>query len=166
MSKDFWGGMFDFNRDGKTTWDEEMLGLSLLEEDRKRTEKILSEMPEKPRSRSTLRSLPSIIPVPEVVDDSNYDRLRREYITECVCAVLALIVMFIPAILVLWAVFSAYDPKNSAAGFITLCFTVAGFVYAGVVIHTTGKSISTSLENLKLVKERYAENQKLQKEEL
>lgn len=40
MGKDFWGGMFDFNGDGKTIWDEEILGLSLLEEDRKRTLKI------------------------------------------------------------------------------------------------------------------------------
>lgn len=30
MSDDFWGGMFDFNGDGKTTWDEEMLGLAIL----------------------------------------------------------------------------------------------------------------------------------------
>ena len=45
MGKDFWGRMFDFNGDGKTTLDEEMLGLTLLEEDRKRTAKNLESKP-------------------------------------------------------------------------------------------------------------------------
>lgn len=29
MNKDFWGGMFDFNGDGRITWNEEMLRLFL-----------------------------------------------------------------------------------------------------------------------------------------
>ena len=35
MGKDFWGGMLDFNGDEKTTWDEEMLGLSLSDKQRR-----------------------------------------------------------------------------------------------------------------------------------
>ena len=30
-----WGGPFDFNGDGKTTWDEEAFGLMLMEQCRK-----------------------------------------------------------------------------------------------------------------------------------
>ena len=155
MGKDFWGGMFDFNGDGKTTWDEEMLGLSLLEEDRKRTAKNLESKPSYNYKESKVRKMPTIKEVPEVVDESNYKFLCNEYRTECICAIVALIVMLLPAVLILWAVYSTYDPKNSASDFITIIFTLAGLVYGGVVLHTTFKSINTSMENLKLVKERY-----------
>ena len=42
MSDDFWGGMFDFNGDGKTTWDEEMIGLAMIEDYIKRSKENLS----------------------------------------------------------------------------------------------------------------------------
>lgn len=153
MSDDFWGGMFDFNGDGKTTWDEEMLGLAIIEDDIKRSKENSSLQPVyKPKKT---RTLPEIKPVPEVVDDSNYQYIRNEYRTECVCAIIALIIMLIPAVIILWAVYSTYDPNNSASDFITIVFTVAGLIYGGVLIHTTGKSINTSMENLAKTKERY-----------
>ena len=155
MGKDFWGGMFDFNGDGKTTWDEEMLGLSLLEEDRKRTAKNLESKPSYKYKELKTKSMPTIKAVPEVVDETNYKSLCSEYRTECICAVVALLLMLIPAGVILWAVYSTYDPKNSASDFITIVFTLAGLVYGGVVFHTTFKSINTSVENLNLVKERY-----------
>ena len=75
MSDDFWGGMFDFNGDGKTTWDEEMIGLAMIEDDIKRSKENLS-------STSSYRikehkTVPTIKPVPEVVDDSNYRQDRK-----------------------------------------------------------------------------------------
>lgn len=155
MGKDFWGGMFDFNGDGKTTWDEEMLGLSLLEEDRKRTAKNLESKPTYKYKEPKTKSMPTIKAVPEVVDETNYKALCSDYRTECICAVVALILMLIPAVVILWAVYSTYDPKNSASDLITIVFTLAGLVYGGVVLHTTFKSITTSTENLNLVKERY-----------
>ena len=155
MGKDFWGGMFDFNGDGKTTWDEEMLGLSLLEDDRKRTAKNLKSKPSYKYKEQKTKSMPTIKAVPEVVDETNYNSLRSEYRTECICAIIALVLMLIPAVVILWAVYSTYDPKNSASDFIAIVFTIAGLVYGGVVLHTTFKSINTSMENLSLVKERY-----------
>lgn len=155
MSKDFWGGRFDFNGDGKTTWDEKMLGLSILEEDRKRTAKNLESKPTYNYKEAKVQKMPTIKEVPEVVDETNYKFLCSEYRTECVCAIVALVAMLIPAVLILWAVYSTYDPKNSASDFITIIFTLAGLVYGGVVLHTTFKSINTSMENLNLVKDRY-----------
>lgn len=153
MSDDFWGGMFDFNGDGKTTWDEEMIGFAIIEDDIERSKENLSSQPVYKSKRK--RTLPEIKPVPEVVDDSNYRHIRNEYKTECVCAVVALIIMLVPAVIILWAVYSTYDPNNSASDLITIVFTVAGFLYGGVLIHTTGKSIKTSLDNLDIAKERY-----------
>lgn len=155
MGKDFWGGMFDFNGDGKTTWDEEMLGLSLLEEDRKRTAKNLESKPTYKYKEPKTKAVPTIKEVPEVVDESNFKSLCSDYRTECFSAIVALIIMLLPAALILWAVYSTFDPKNSASDFITIIFTLAGIGYGGVVLHTTGKSIATSLRNLSLVKERY-----------
>ena len=153
MSDDFWGGMFDFNGDGKTTWDEEMLGLILIEEDIKRSKKNLDTLPTYREKKP--KEVPMIKPVPEVVDDSNYHHLLSEYRIECVCAVIALIVMLVPAVIILWAVYSSYDPNNSASDFISIIFTIAGFVYGGILVYTTGNSIKVSMENLAIVKERY-----------
>ena len=153
MSDDFWGGIFDFNGDGKTTWDEEMIGLAMIEDDIKRSKENVSSTPSYKIKEP--KTVPMIKPVPEVVDDSNYRHIRNEYRTECVCAVIALIIMLVPAIVILWAVYSTYDPSNSASDLITIVFTVAGFVYGGVLIHTTGNSIKTSIENLETAKERY-----------
>ena len=155
MGKDLWGGRFDFNGDGKTTCDEEMLGLTLLEEDRKRTTKNLESKPTYSYKEPKVKKMPTMKEVPETVDESNYKFLCSEYRTECICAIVALVVMLIPATLILWAVYSTYDPKNSASDFITIIFTLAGLVYGGVVLRTTFKSINTSIENLNLVKERY-----------
>ena len=156
MGKDLWGGMFDFNGDGKTTWDEEILGFSILEENRKRTAKNLQSRPAYKYRKSENKSIPTIKEVPSAVEESNYKSLCSEYRTECICAIVALIIMLIPAILILWACYSTYDPKNSASDFITIVFTLTGLVYGGVVVHTTFNSINTSIENLKLVKERYS----------
>lgn len=153
MSNDFWGGMFDFNGDGKTTWDEEMIGLAMIEDDIKRSKENLSSQPVYKPKRT--RNLPEIKPVPELIDDSNYPHIRNEYKTECVCAIIALIIMLVPAVIILWAVYSTYDPNNSASDLITIVFTFAGILYGGVLIHTTGKSINTSMENLAIAKERY-----------
>ncbi len=156
MGKDLWGGMFDFNGDGKTTWDEEMLGLTILEEDRKRTAKYLEHNPKYSYKKPKTKVIPTIKEVPEKVDESNYQSLRSEYRTECICAIVVLVVMLIPAILILWAIYSTYAPKNSASDFITIIFTLAGLVYGGIVFYATFKSISTSIENLNLAKERYS----------
>ena len=163
MGKDLWGGMFDFNGDGKTTWDEEMLGFSILEENRKRTAKNLQSRPAHKYREPENKSIPTIKEVPNVVDESNYKSLCSEYRTECICAIVALIIMLIPAIFILWAVYSTYDPKNSASDFITIVFTLAGLVYGGIVVHTTFNSINTSIKNLNLVKERYSGTEVSQK---
>lgn len=147
-----WGGPFDFNGDGKTTWDEEAFGLMLMEQCRKSNASSSYAPPHRSREQ---RKLPTIKPVPEVVDENNYSILMTDYRGECISAVIAMVLFLAPAVLILWAVYSTYDPDNSASGFLTILFTIAGLIYGGVVLATTGKSISTSLENIELVKKRY-----------
>lgn len=148
-----WGGPFDFNGDGKTTWDEEAFGLTLMEQCRKNNESSSYTPSHKTREP---KAVPTIKPVPEVVDESNYSALLTDYRGECVGAIVAMVVFLIPAIFILWAVYSSYDPDNSASGFLIMLFTIAGLIYGGVVLSTTGKSLGTSLENIELVKKRYS----------
>lgn len=148
-----WGGPFDFNGDGKTTWDEEAFGLTLMEQCRKNNESSSHTPSYKSRDA---KAVPTIKTVPEVVDESNYSFLLSDYRGECIAAIIAMVLFLAPAVLILWAVYSTYDPDNSASGFLTILFTIAGLIYGGVVLTTTGKSISTSLENIELVKTRYS----------
>lgn len=148
-----WGGPFDFNGDGKTTWDEEAFGLALMEQCQKNSDSSAYTPSHKTRGS---KAMPTIKPVPDVVDERNYDALISDYRGECVCAVVAMIVLLIPAILILWAVFSTYDKDNSASGFLIAVFAIAGLIYGGTVLSVAGKSISTSLENIELVKKRYS----------
>jgi hypothetical protein len=148
-----WGGPFDFNGDGKTTWDEEAFGLTLMEQCRKNNESSSYTPSHKTREP---KAVPTIKPVPEVVDESNYSALLTDYRGECIGAIVAMVVFLIPAIFILWAVYSSYDPDNSASGFLIMLFTIAGLIYGGVVLSTTGKSLGTSLENIELVKKRYS----------
>lgn len=147
-----WGGPFDFNRDGKTTWDETAFGLTLMEECRKNNSASSNASSRKIRESKLLPKTPV---VPDVVDKSNYNALISHYRIECAAAIIAMIVFLFPAIIILWAVFSSYDPDNSASGVLIAIFSVAGLIYGGVILSATGKNVSTCLENIELVKKRY-----------
>lgn len=149
-----WGGPFDFNGDGKVTWDEEAFGLMLMQECMKND----TSSPAPYRQKKAAKPIPTIKPVPEIVDDTNYSGLIAEYRSECIAAIVALVILLIPAVFILWAVYASYDPKNSASDFITILFTVAGFIYGGIVFYTCGKSVGDSIEKMELTRERYAEN--------
>ena len=149
-----WGGPFDFNGDGKTTWDEAAFGVTLMEQCRKNNDSSSNYTPT--YNKKTPKAVPTIKPVPEVVDESNYKALLSDYRGECIGAIVAMLLFLAPAVLILWAVFSTYDPDNSASGFLAVLFSIAGLVYGGIVLSVTGKSISTSIENIWLVKERYS----------
>ena len=148
--------MFDFNGDGKTTWDEEILGLALLEEELKKTNKNSDIGPIYKRNKSKARRIPTTIKaVPKNVDESSYYSLRSEYRAECLSAIFALVLLLMPVVLILWAIYSTYDPKNSASIFLAIIFSIAGLIYSAFVLHTIIKSITTSVENLIILKKRY-----------
>ena len=153
-----WGGPFDFNGDGKTTWDEAAFGITLMEQCRKNNDSSNSSSSgyTPTHHAKAPKAMPTIKPVPDVVDESNYKALLSDYRGELIGAIVAMLLFLAPAVLILWAVFSTYDPDNSASGFLIVLFSIAGLVYGGVVLSTTGKSISTSIENMALVKERYS----------
>lgn len=153
-----WGGPFDFNGDGKTTWDEAAFGITLMEQCRKNNDSSSSSSSGYTPTHHTKapKATPTIKPVPDVVDESNYNALLSDYRGELIGAVVAMLLFLAPAVLILWAAFSTYDPDNSASGFLIALFSIAGLVYGGIVLSTTGKSISTSIENIGLVKERYS----------
>ena len=161
MSDDIWGGIFDLNGDGKTTWDEEMIAFDIIEESRKNNSKYrISSSPSTPKR---LKDLPTSTPVPEVVNAANYDMLIGDYRTECVCSVITLVLMLFPAIAILWAVYDTYDPESSGGTFLAILLTLVALVFGGIVVHTTCKSIRTSLKNIAEVKKKYHESKQEEK---
>ena len=65
-----WGGPFDFNGDGKTTWEEEAFGITLMEQCRKNNDSSSGYTPS--HHKKPPKAMPTIKPVPDVVDQSNY----------------------------------------------------------------------------------------------
>ena len=107
--------------------------------------------------------MPTIKEVPENVDESNYRSLCREYRIECLSAIFALVLMLLPAVLILWAVYASYDPNISGSDSMIVIFTIAGLIYGGFVLYMTFNSINTSIKYLFLTKKRYRKS-KLPKE--
>ncbi len=154
MSNDSWGGMFDFNGDGKTTPDEELLGLALIEDEIKNNkDSVFAQEPSCKNKKTSYKKPPK--PIPELVDASNYKSLCREQYSGIVGTIIALIILLLPAAVILSCAFSIYDPKSDASEFLVLLFSIAGFIYCGGSIYAAGKSINTHLNNLTIIKERY-----------
>ena len=121
-----WGGPFDFNGDGKTTWEEEAFGITLMEQCRKNNDSSSGYTPT--HHKKAPKAMPTIKPVPDVVDESNYKALLSDYRGELIGAIVAMLLFLAPAVLILWAAFSTYDPDNSASEFIIALFSIAGLV--------------------------------------
>ena len=158
MSDDIWGGIFDLDGDGKTTWDEEMIAFDIIEESRKNNSKHrISPSPRTPKGH---KDLPTIEPVPEVVNATNYATLLNMYRTECILSVIALVLMLFPAIAILWAVYDTYDPDSA---FLSAILTLAGCYYIGIALFSTAKSIKTGLECIAELKRKYCESKEAEK---
>lgn len=81
-----------------------------------------------------------------------YRLQRRTFITSSLFAVaFALFLSALPG-LIMWAAISAYDPRNSASGFVTFIFVAAGLVVIGIILVAAGSSVSQSAKQFQEAK--------------
>lgn len=162
---DFFGGMFDFNGDGKTDLGEQFIAYKIFEEVTKEEDSDSDDSDDigfSPRRTSTYRptaqpvkTMPSAQPLPEHISFTDYKSSRRAFVGEIFLSLLvAAVLCFIPGIIV-WAAISSYDAKNSASGFVVTVFVIVGLVIAGIILFAAASSISGSYKNLMKAKEIY-----------
>lgn len=135
---DFFGGIFDFNGDGKTDISEQWIAFQIINEsiERNREKNDEPRMTSKtfdddePSFQMPINLEPTKKPVPQN---------KRKTVWEKSSAVIAAVIMLIPVLIVLWAAISSYDPGNSASGIVTLLFAVPALIVGGIIVHVAAK---------------------------
>lgn len=91
--------------------------------------------------------LPDKLTLPE------YRLQRRAFIVGCLISVVVVILLSALPGLIIWAAVSAYDPRNSASGFVTFIFVAAGLVVIGIILVAAGSSVSQSAKQFQEAKD-------------
>lgn len=162
---DFFGGMFDFNGDGKTDLGEQFIAYKIFEEVTKEDNQDSDDSDDvgfTPRRTTSyhpaarpVKPLPSMQPIPEHLSFADYKNRRHAFMGEVFLSILvAAVLCSIPGVIV-WAAISSYDSKNSASGFVVTVFVIAGLVVAGIILYAAASSISGSYKHLMKAKEVY-----------
>ena len=180
---DFFGGMFDFNGDGKTDLGEEFLAYQIFEEVMKEetndTESdddddgfdslnyssaagsFVSDHPQQPHNltRQAVIRAPSVAePLPETLTFDQYKIRRSAFLRECFfSAFAALLLGALPGI-VIYAAIATYDPKNSASGFLVTVFVIAGIAAIVMIMRGAFAGTSEKYQRLQQAKVIYLEN--------
>lgn len=158
---DLFGGMFDFNGDGKTTLDEEYLAYKIFEETTKEDNKTDDDYT--PTFHSPTRKNPIITPpittqkvnIADNLSKENYPQRKKALKSSIVVSIITGLFLSILPIALMWATIASYDDKNSAYWFVFLLFFGGGLVVLGIIWSTAGKSISQDSSNLRTLKENY-----------
>lgn len=162
---DLFGGMFDFNGDGKTDLGEQFIAYKIFEEVTKEDNPDSDDpddigfTPKRTNGcRQPTRSakpLPSMQPIPEHLSFADYNKRRHAFVGEVFLSILvAAALCFIPGVIV-WAAISSYDAKNSASGVVVTVFVIAGLVVAGFILYAVASGISQSYKHLMTAKKVY-----------
>lgn len=163
MSDDLWGGMFDFNGDGKTDIGEEWVGYKIMEDCMKEDDQstpAFKSKPYIPASPPKEYTEPAVVPIPEVMTKEQFKAERSSRRITIGSSIIAALIMLFPVCAFVWAAYAAYDPRNSASGFIIVIFTVAGIAIGGVILHTVGKEIGKALDEIEKLKDNYRKNKR------
>lgn len=162
---DLFGGMFDFNGDGKTDPGEQFIAYKIFEEVTKGDDPNSDDPVDigfTPKRRTGCRQptrsakpLPSMQPIPEHLSFADYNKRRHAFVGDVFLSILvAAALCFIPGVIV-WAAISSYDAKNSASGFVVTVFVIAGLVVEGFILYAVASGISQSYKHLMTVKKVY-----------
>ena len=169
---DLFGGMFDINGDGKTDFIEKYLEYNYLEEFAKSlggddpTEKDSSlnttsyrsyHHRSKPLTQTVAPTQPEQPPQSEKITLEKYSSRVKSFIWDCITAILAFIILSSIPCIIMWAAAKAYDPQNSAAGFLTTVISLVGVFFIIAFLNGAIGTIKESYCRMKRTKEIYEE---------
>ena len=162
---DFFGGLFDFNGDGKTSIDEEFLAYKIFEETTKEEngndeieDTSIPSYYTEPRAASVIMPEPvpqSKMSGSDTLSKENYPQRMKTQKSGILAAIIAgLFFSFVP-VLIMWATIASYDGKNNAYWFVFLLFFGGGLVVLGFIWNVAIKSIIQDCTNLRIMKANY-----------
>lgn len=169
-NNDFFGDLFDFDGDGKTSLDEEFLAYKIFEETTKEENEDIDDedveieddfiptyhsIPNSAPTATTAPATPTKVSVPETLSKENYPQRKNALKSSIFGSIITgLFLSFLP-IVVMWAAVSGYDDKNSSYWLVFLLFFGGGLVVLGVIWNAAKKSLSQDIENLHTLNENY-----------
>jgi len=156
---DFFGGFFDFNGDGKTDIGEEWIAFQIFQEcmkDEKNNYTPLTSSANKKKKNTPIINKKT--PLPEIYTEEELKVHCNSRKTTIISSLLAGLIMMIPVCIIVWASYAAYDPRNSASGFLIALFTIAGLIVSGVILHTVWHEISNAIDEIAKLKQSYEKN--------
>ena len=156
---DLFGGFFDFNGDGKTDIGEEWIAYQIFQEcmkDEKSSYKPHTSSANKKKKTTQIINKKS--PLPEIYTEEELKVNCNSRKTTIISSLLAGLIMMIPVCIIVWASYAAYDPRNSASGFLIALFTIAGLIVSGVILHTVWHEISNAIDEIDKLKQSYERN--------
>lgn len=157
---DFFGGFFDFNGDGKTDIGEEWIAYQIFQEcmkdDQKNNHKSHTSLAQGKKKACPIKKEKA--PLPEIYTEEELKKECNNRRMTIICSLLAGIIMVIPVCIIVWAAYAAYDPRNSASGFLIAVFTIAGLAVGGVILHTVCSEIRNAFDEIEKLKQSYEKN--------
>ena len=152
---DIFGGMFDFNGDGKTDLGEEWIAFKIFEECTKGSEDQNGEPKAYYKPQKAIREINHVTFIPKNPTDEEYAKLRRSIRGDYFITIIAALVICFPAVAFLIAAIKTYDANNSASGFIVALFLSITIAVAIGVIIAVKKDFKNHSERLRLLDENY-----------
>lgn len=177
---DFFGGLFDFNGDGKTDLGEQFLAYQIFEQtmrdnsddedldddydddydDVNLTDDADDYLPYIPQqtsipSKQASTTIPPVTePPPKELTLPEYKERRAAFVRECVIStVLALLLGVFPGVGIIYAAITSYDSKNSASGFVLMLFIFSGLLILWAVTKGMFAGIPDKYQQLQKEKE-------------
>ena len=153
---DFFGGMFDFNGDGKTDLGEQWVVFKIFEDCTKNDNTNSHHTSIKTR---TIKE-PKIIPIPECPTEAQYKSIKKSIKADYFITLLAAIIMMFPVVAFNWAAIATHDPKNSASGFIIVVFFIVGVVLTYLIGNSVIFDFRNHSARLRQLEKNYKNNSK------
>ena len=163
MSDDLFGGMYDFNGDGKTDLEEQFMAHEMLHEIAQAENKKKNDEPRAPRPVSSFPNKPLLfsvmnsteLPLPDEVTREEYQYRQSGFRKVCVLTVLISAVLCFLAGAVAWVGFSVYEPGNAASAIVSILFGFGGLFVFCLIVRAAGSLIAQEKQFLQKAKEAY-----------
>lgn len=126
---DFFGGIFDFNGDGKTDMGEEWIAFQIMNDVIKRNSGNIS-------AGKTFR-------IPITTEPSKKQTFEPEKNSRSykIGVAIAALVLLVPIFIFMWIAITLFDPENSVSVFLTVPSIIGGLFLVVMVIYSAERSL-------------------------